>query len=169
MTKTCAAWSPKAAGLAAPVGGFIPEFVEDPTPTIALLDRLVDDPSLYVRKTSWNHLNDIAKDHPQLAIDTARRWLDEGGEAERRHWIVNHGMRSLIKAGDPDALALVGYDAGAPVEIEGFQVTPDAIAIGEAITISFTLSAIEETPVMVDYLVHHAGAKGAPAQPRSSS
>ena len=70
-------------------------------------------------------------------------------------------MRSLIKEGNPDALALVGYDAGAPVGIEGFEVTPDAIAIGDAMTITFTLVAEEETPVMVDYLVHHAGAKGA--------
>ena len=144
-----------------PWGGFIPEFVEDPTPTIALLDRLVDDPSLYVRKSVANHLNDIAKDHPELAIETARRWLDGDPDSERRHWIVGHGMRSLIKAGDPEALALVGYDAGAPVEIKGFEVNPDAIAIGEAVTISFTLVAEEETPVMVDYLVHHAGTKGA--------
>ena len=144
-----------------PWGGFIPEFVEDPAPTIALLDRLVDDPSLYVRKSVANHLNDIAKDHPELAIETARRWLDGDPDSERRHWIVGHGMRSLIKAGDPEALALVGYDAGAPVEIKGFEVNPDAIAIGEAVTISFTLVAEEETPVMVDYLVHHAGTKGA--------
>ncbi len=144
-----------------PWGGFIPEFVEDPAPTIALLDRLVDDPSLYVRKSVANHLNDIAKDHPQLAIGTARRWLDEGGEPERRHWIVNHGMRSLIKAGNPEALSLVGYDSDATLEIDGFEVTPGKIGIGEAITITFTLVAEEETPVMVDYLVHHAGAKGA--------
>ena len=143
-----------------PWGGYLPAFVADPTPTIALLDRLVDDPSLYVRKSVANHLNDIAKDHPGLAIETARRWLKEDPESERRRWIVSHGMRSLIKAGDPDALALVGFDHEAPVEISDFGVSPTAIAIGEAITIEFALEAEEETPVMVDYLVHHAGAKG---------
>ena len=66
-----------------PWGAQLKGFIEDPTPTIALLDRLVDDPSLYVRKSVANHLNDIAKDHPDLAVATARRWLDEGSSARR--------------------------------------------------------------------------------------
>ena len=143
-----------------PWGGHLKAFVADPSPTIALLDRLVDDPSLYVRKSVANHLNDIAKDHPELAIETAQRWIDEGGEAERRAWIVNHGMRSLIKAGDPAALKLVGYDHEAEVSITSFSVAPQEIEIGEEVTIEFALTATEPTPVMVDYAIHHAGSSG---------
>lgn len=143
-----------------PWGAQLKGFIEDPSPTIGLLDRLVDDPAIYVRKSVANHLNDIAKDHPELAIDTGRRWIDEGGETDRRAWIVNHGMRSLIKAGNPAALALVGYDHDAEVEIRDFRVSPESILIGEAITIEFTLVAADETPAMVDYVVHHAGANG---------
>lgn len=143
-----------------PWGGHLMEFIADPSPTIALLDRLVDDPSLYVRKSVANHLNDIAKDNPGLAIETARRWIAEGGDAERRAWIVNHGMRSLIKKGDPEALALVGFDHDADVALSGFSVTPQEIAIGDEVTIEFLLSATETTPVMVDYAIHHAGASG---------
>ena len=143
-----------------PWGAQLKGFIEDPSPTIALLDRLVDDPSLYVRKSVANHLNDIAKDHPDLAVSTARRWLDEGGFRERREWIVRHGMRSLIKAGKPEALALFGYDHRAEVDIAYFRVTPESIRIGEAVTIEFSLTAPQSTPVMVDYRVHHAGANG---------
>ncbi|MBK8294224.1 MAG: DNA alkylation repair protein [Solirubrobacterales bacterium] len=143
-----------------PWGGYLKGFVADPTPTISLLDRLVDDPSPYVRKSVANHLNDITKDHPDLAIGTAQRWLDEGGEAERRAWIVNHGMRSLIKKGDPAALALAGYDHGAEVAITRFRVSPGEIAIGESVAIEFALTAPEPTPVMVDYAIHHAGSSG---------
>jgi len=143
-----------------PWGAQLKGLVKDPSPTIALLDRLVDDPAIYVRKSVANHLNDIAKDHPELAIETGRRWIAEGGEAERRAWIVNHGMRSLIKAGNPAALALVGYDHDAEVEIAYFKVAPEAITIGEAVTIEFTLTAPDSTPVMVDYRIHHAGANG---------
>ena len=143
-----------------PWGAQLRGFIADPTPTIALLDRLVDDPAIYVRKSVANHLNDIAKDHPALAIETGARWIHEGGETERRAWIVNHGMRSLIKAGNPAALALVGYDHDAEVLISGFQVSPDQIRIGDAVSIEFSLTATESTPVMVDYVVHHAGAKG---------
>ncbi|MFA9399795.1 MAG: DNA alkylation repair protein [Acidobacteriota bacterium] len=135
-------------------------FIEDPAPDIALLDRLVDDRSPYVRRSVSNHLNDIARDHPELAIETGRRWLEEGGETDRRKWIVTRGMRSLVKQGDPAALALLGYDPEAPVEISGFALEPGAVGIGEPITIEFALSADQPTPVMVDYLVHHAGANG---------
>ncbi len=143
-----------------PWGGHLKGFIDDPAPTIGLLDRLVDDPSPYVRKSVANHLNDITKDHSDLAIETARRWLDEGGDAGRRAWIVNHGMRSLIKAGNPEALALVGYEHDAEVAITRFRVSPDEIAIGDAVTIEFALTAPEPTPVMVDFAIHHAGSSG---------
>ena len=139
----------------------------DPKPTIALLDRLVDDSSAYVRKSVANHLNDISKDHPELAVDTAARWLEEAArpqvadhsaDAGRRKWIASHGLRSLVKAGDPAALRLLGFDPDARVSLTGFMVAPRGIAVGEPVTIAFALTADEPTPVMVDYRVHHAGA-----------
>lgn len=161
-----------------PWGSQLGAFVDDPAPTIRLLDRLVDDPSLYVRKSVANHLNDISKDHPGLAVDTASRWLgqDPDPDSGRRSWIVSHGLRSLIKAGDPEALRLLGYDPEAPVSLTGFKVVPTEIQVGDAISIEFTLTAearglpevagssgststgsFETVPVMVDYVIHHAG------------
>lgn len=140
-------------------------FIEDPSATIALLDRLVDDPSAYVRRSVANHLNDIAKDHSALAVGTAARWLGEDPESKRRGWIVSHGMRTLVKAGNPDALRLLGYDPDAPVALGAFSVTPAQIRVGEAVSIEFVLSAPDSTPVMVDYAVHHAGAT-APRRPK---
>ncbi|GAA2845244.1 hypothetical protein GCM10020220_038240 [Nonomuraea rubra] len=40
-----------------------------PGPTLPLLDRLRDDPSEYVRRSVANHVNDLAKDHPQVALE----------------------------------------------------------------------------------------------------
>ncbi len=143
-----------------PWGSQLKAFVQDPAPTIGLLDRLVDDPSPYVRKSVANHLNDISKDHPRLAVETAAGWLDTDPDPEsgRRLWIVSHGLRSLIKAGDPEALRLLGYEPDAPVSLTGFKAGPAEIRIGEAVTIEFTLTAeAEEVPVMVDYAIHHAG------------
>jgi 3-methyladenine DNA glycosylase AlkC len=156
-----------------PWGRRLREFIDDPTPTIALLDRLVDDPSAYVRKSVANHLNDISKDHPRLAVDTAARWLAgpedspssrasaQPGDPGRRKWIVSHGLRSLVKQGDPAALRLLGFDPDAEVSVTTFSVTPPRIAVGDAVTISFALVAEQATPVMVDYRIHHAGASGA--------
>ena len=133
-------------------------FIDDPSPAVALLDRLYDDPSAYVRRSVANHLNDIAKDHPALAVRIAERWLREGGEGAA--WVVRHGLRSLVKGGDPAALRLLGYDADAAVRLQGLTVSPERVAIGGEVEVSFALLADGDVPVVVDYVVHHAGARG---------
>ncbi len=140
-----------------PWGRRLNRFIADPTPTIELLDALVDDESLYVRKSVANHLNDIAKDHPDLVLDTARRWADGTG---RRDFVVRHGLRTLVKHGHPEALAILGFDPDAAIELTDFTCTPPAVAIGEAVTIGFTLRAAAATRAAIDYVVHFQGARG---------
>ncbi len=133
--------------------------IADPTPAIALLDQLADDPSIYVRRSVANHLNDIAKDHPAVALDCARRWLATG--SERSAWLVRHGLRTLVKRGDPEALSLLGFDHAARVQLDRLTVTPACLPIGGEVTIDITLSSIDgPVRTVVDYLVHHAGARG---------
>ena len=133
-------------------------FIADPTPTIALLDLLHADESEYVRRSVANHLNDVAKDHPALAVATARRWLDVGGEPSR--WVARHGLRTLVKRGDPDALALLGYGPADGVTVPGFTADPTSVSIGDPVTMSCTLVAEQDTPVVIDYAIHHVGAAG---------
>lgn len=130
----------------------------DPAPAVVLLDVLYDDPSPYVRRSVANHLNDIARDHPALALDCARRWSASG--ADGAAWVVRHGLRTLVKRGDPEALRLLGYDHAAAVRLDAFAVTPDRVEIGGEVTIDLTLSADRVARVVVDYVVHHAGARG---------
>jgi 3-methyladenine DNA glycosylase AlkC len=49
-------------------------YVEDPRPVLALLELLKADPVLMVRRSVANNLNDIAKDHPDLVVETLARW-----------------------------------------------------------------------------------------------
>lgn len=132
--------------------------IADPAPAIALLDLLVDDPSEYVRRSVANHLNDIAKDHPELALDCARRWLSIG--SDRATWVARHGLRTLVKRGDPATLAVLGFDHTAAVHLDKLTVTPAQLQIGGEVTIEFTVSAEQAVRVAVDYVVHHAGARG---------
>ncbi len=46
----------------------IPSFIDDPTPTLVILETLKDAPCLYVRRSVANHLGDIAKDHLSLGV-----------------------------------------------------------------------------------------------------
>lgn len=79
--------------------------ISDPSPTAAILEALRSDPSLYVRKSVANHLNDISKDHPDKVIDRFAAWdLNDRYSA----WIVRHALRTMIKKGDARALGLIG-------------------------------------------------------------
>ena len=133
--------------------------VADPSPNIELLDRLVDDPSPYVRRSVANHLNDISRDHPALARDIATAWCGRGDLAAKT---VRHGLRTLVKQGDPAALALVGADARAWVSLTSLTVDAEDISIGDTVGLSMTVRNDDPAPatVVVDYRVHFLGAAG---------
>jgi 3-methyladenine DNA glycosylase AlkC len=134
-------------------------FVADPSPTVELLDRLVDDPSPYVRRSVANHLNDIAKDHPDVALACARRWHPT---SDGTRWVVRHGLRTLVKRGDPEALALLGADTAADVRLVDLSVTPAVVEIGGRVTITFTLELLSPAAAdaVIDYRVAYVGARG---------
>lgn len=82
----------------------IPAFVQDPRPTLPILEALKDDPDLYVRRSVANHLGDIAKDHPALAFDLCERWI--AGATNERKWLIRHALRHPAKKGIKAALRL---------------------------------------------------------------
>lgn len=117
----------------------LPMYKKDPSPILPILEKLKRDPSLYVRKSVANNLNDIAKDHPGLIADLAYSWR---GEDERTDWIVRHGCRTLIKKNDPRIMALFGYasegrDEQSPAASAELEAAPAAVAIGGAATLCF--------------------------------
>jgi len=132
-------------------------FIEDPTPAVELLEKLFDDPSEYVRRSVANHLNDLSKDHRELAIELASRWQEQASHGE---FVVRHGLRTLIKRGDPDALSIMGFEYDNTVELVSFALDSASITIGESATFTAVLSSTEPTRVAIDYLVHYQGAKG---------
>jgi 3-methyladenine DNA glycosylase AlkC len=128
--------------------------VADPGRTAAIVDRLKDDASLYVRKSVANHLNDITKDHPAYVLDLLDDWpLDSPGTA----WIARHALRTLIKKGDKRALAITGAGKPAQVSVHAFKVMPAAIDLGGTVTISGTLESTSATAqkLVVDYAIHY--------------
>jgi 3-methyladenine DNA glycosylase AlkC len=137
----------------------LPELIADPSPAVALLHLLADDESADVRRSVGNHLNDIAKDHPALAVDLARGWLaasTHGDEVARR------GLRTLVAAGDPAALDALGL--ASPVRVERFEVTPGRVPLGGSVEVAATLAGDPGTPVVAHLLVHYRGA-GRPPKP----
>jgi 3-methyladenine DNA glycosylase AlkC len=144
-----------------PWAGRLRCFQNDPTPAIALLDRLVDDPELYVRRSVANHLGDIAKDHPELAVATAKRWVVKRDTAERR-WIATHGLRSLAKQGHAGALSLLGVGERPRVTLSRVTITPRRPRIGGQVVIRAALTANGKRlqDLRVDLVVHYVKANG---------
>jgi 3-methyladenine DNA glycosylase AlkC len=146
-----------------PWGERVPALI-DPQPGLALLEQLRFDPELYVRKSVANHLNDISKDHPALVIETLKRWEQEAPVSARVHvqWIVRHALRGLIKAGHPDALALIGVDHRADVALRRFRLARRTLRVGDALQFAFALESTSRAPqrVVVDYILHFVNASG---------
>jgi 3-methyladenine DNA glycosylase AlkC len=137
----------------------VPALMKDPTCTLPLLEALRDDPEEYVRRSVANHLNDLSKDVPEVVLTLAARWKKESDAPERKR-LVEHALRTLVKAGHPKALALLGAGAGA-VKVAG-SVSPRRVRLGEFVTIDAELHNPGTTPshVVVEAVVHYARPRG---------
>lgn len=146
-----------------PWGVQLPVFKRDPTLVVAVLERLKADPSLYVRKSVANNLNDIAKDHPSVVLETARRWK---GVCPHTDWILRQGCRTLIRNADPEAMELFGYakqiDVASPGTYASLSVLPSRWAIGESCELQYELCIREGDPVhiRIEYGVDFVKARG---------
>lgn len=142
-----------------PWAGRVPALKADPTLAAPILEVLKADPSLYVRKSVANHLNDIAKDRPDWLLDRLAEWPQDDA---RTAWIIRHALRTLIKQGDPRALALIGVGHGAAVSVRDFGIAPPAVHLGDRIAITANLASdsSENQRLVVDYRVHYARAGG---------
>ncbi len=131
----------------------LPDFIKDPSPAIALLQHLKDDPSLYVRRSVANHLNDITKDHPDRVLDIVEDW--QKGASEGTVWLINHSLRTLVKKGDSRALSLLGFGS-AEVRLDDLTISPDTLIFGDNLAIGFTLTSTSSKPqqLMIDYIMH---------------
>lgn len=145
-----------------PWGSRLPAFQRDPAPVLSLLERLRDDPSEYVRRSVANNLNDIAKDHPEMVLDVAERWL-KGASRERRR-LVEHALRTLVKKGDPRALALLGA-GGDELHVKA-KIGPKTVHVGESVRVSALVSNAgdENAHVVVDVRIHFVKPRGPSAK-----
>lgn len=124
---------------------------------VPLLDRLHADPTRFVTRSVANHVNDIAKVDAALAVGLLERWQSAGRQdASEMAYVVRHATRSLVKRGDPGAMRLLGIPTGPTVEVSDVAV-PDQVELGSALEFSFTVTALEATEVIADYVIHYPG------------
>lgn len=133
--------------------------LDNPRPTLPILENLRSDPALYVRKSVANHLNDISKDHPELVMDVLDGWQLADGKT---FWIAKQGLRTLIKAGEQRALGMIGATPKPKVRIEDFRLDPPKMQLGESLTLSACIvsESSEMQRLVIDYAIHYVKKSG---------
>ncbi|MEV0241709.1 DNA alkylation repair protein [Streptomyces sp. NPDC050674] len=137
----------------------VPDLLDRPGATVPLLDALYRDESDDVRRSVANHLNDLSRDHPDLVVTTARRWLNDPGTATER--LVRHALRTLVKRGHPAALELLGF-APAALHVDGPHLDRDSVPFGGSVRFTASIHNTGDAParLSIDYIVHHRKANG---------
>lgn len=132
----------------------VPAIRQKPSAALPILNALRRDSSETVRRSVANHLNDISRVDPDLAVATVEGWLEDPDEHTAK--LVRHALRTLVKQGHPGALAAMGFGSAAGIAVQGPHLASPQIEIGESLAFEATLINNSETPVKVavDYVIH---------------
>jgi 3-methyladenine DNA glycosylase AlkC len=131
---------------------------DDPSPIWPIVERLKNDPSLYVRRSVANNLNDIGKDHSERLIEVCQQWLSDGDE--KVAWVVKHGLRSLVKQGREEVYPLLGFSPEAKLKQATLSLSATQIQAGERLVFTLTLRTTEAQKLALDYRVGFLGKEG---------
>jgi 3-methyladenine DNA glycosylase AlkC len=141
----------------------VPAMRLNPAAALPILNALRRDSSETVRRSVANHLNDISRLDPDLAVTTAEGWLADPDDHTAK--LARHALRTLVKQGHPRALAAMGFGSSEGLTVEGPHLATAQVPIGESLTFEATLSNDSDAPVKVavDYVIHFQKANGTQA------
>jgi 3-methyladenine DNA glycosylase AlkC len=120
----------------------LPALKRDPSSVLQILENLKEDPSEFVQRSVANNLNDIAKDHPDIVLETCRKWRT-AHPATR--WILKHGCRTLLKKAHPEALSFHGFKPDGKGKVSAFALQPKKIKLGGELKFGFEFLSLEKS------------------------
>ena len=133
-----------------------------PDAALPILHALHADESDFVRRSVANHLNDLARENADLVVQVATAWMENPGQNTR--WVVRHGLRTLIKKGNPGALALLGFETATVTVTEPALDSPSVTTPGElGFTFEITNDGAAPVRLAIDYVVHYVKSNGTTA------
>jgi 3-methyladenine DNA glycosylase AlkC len=133
----------------------VPALNDRPQLTGSILDQLYRDRSETVRRSVANHVNDISRIDPALAISISRRWQLSGDEHTAQ--VVRAAMRTLVKRGEPAALGLLGFTATARLDVRGPCVRSTRVSTTDDLVFDATITNLDDRDVRlaIDYVIHY--------------
>ncbi|MDH3306152.1 MAG: DNA alkylation repair protein [Acidimicrobiia bacterium] len=143
-----------------PWGPRVKALTDDPGIGIEVLVALRHDPSENVRRSVANHLNDLARSHPDLVVDLLAEW--SAGDPPPNSLMIRHALRTLVKQGHPGALELLGFTVDPEVSATRFSCDPDVVSLGAIIemTAELTSTSTVEQMLVIDFIIHHVSGSG---------
>lgn len=132
-----------------------------PEVTLPLLETLHADRTRYVTRSVANHLNDLSKTDPELAVQTLQRWHDRARQdPDELRWLTRHALRTLVKQGHAGALRLLGFDPAPQLSVGELRLAQTRLRPGETLQFSVEISALRDESVVVDYVIDFVKAGG---------
>lgn len=133
-----------------PWGMDLPFLRENPEPIKLILLNLLNDDSAYVRKSVANNLNSISKDNPNIVLSIAKTYY---GANKNTDSLLKHGLRTLLKSGNKEALSIIGYSTS-KYDINNFY-TDNTATMGKDFNFSFEISnKFALGKVRIEYIIH---------------
>jgi 3-methyladenine DNA glycosylase AlkC len=128
-----------------------------PTPVtyaIPLLDNLFFDKSRFVTRSVANHINDISKIEPSLVFTILKRWQQsEKQDPKEMTYIINQGLRTLIKKGNAEAIRFLNFSTNPKVIVSHFTLVNKTVKIGERVAFTAFLTAQKDERLLIDYSI----------------
>jgi len=130
------------------------------TAPIPVLNKLYADKTRFVTRSVANHINDISRLDPDLALDTLANWQRSGKQRPAEmDYIVRHALRTLVKQGHPQAMQMLGFSHTPRVKVSNL-IVPGHVRMDTALEFSFTIQAMEDTNVLIDYILYFQNKSG---------
>lgn len=112
---------------------------ENPEWVRPILENLKSDSSRYVQKSVANLINDLSKSQKEWVLELIKTWLKyESSPSPETKWISKHALRTLLKQGNMNALALMNYGDILHIKLNEWQLDEN-VKIGEVLNGQFTI------------------------------
>ena len=127
---------------------------------LPILENLFADNTRFVTRSVANHMNDVSKIDADLALETLKNWQKSGKQKpEEMTYIIRHALRTLVKQGNPKAMAILGFRHEQNVTVSKFLVSKQ-VKMNTALEFSFAVKADEDSNVLVDYILYFQSKSG---------
>ncbi|MGW4720516.1 hypothetical protein [Nocardia sp. NPDC004260] len=129
---------------------------------IPVLDNLYSDTSRFVTQSVANHVNDITRTDPDLALSILNQWRTSNNQRlAEMTFIINQSLRTLVKKGHPGAFEFLGVSTTPMVKVTGLKVDASTVTIGDTLGFNLTLQSTGAGTerVIIDYVLQYPRAR----------